>query len=87
MKIVFVINCLKVGGAAKMLKYVANIAVGIFDSVSVVDMYDDSYSSKELHHDIKVIGSPLSADINVMFFIPKVANLAITFTCPINEHT
>ena len=39
-----------------MLKYVANIAVGIFDSVSVVDMYDDSYSSKELHHDIKVIG-------------------------------
>ncbi|WP_288777045.1 glycosyltransferase [uncultured Bacteroides sp.] len=56
MKIVFVINCLKVGGAAKMLKYVANIAVGIFDSVSVVDMYDDSYSSKELHHDIKVIG-------------------------------
>ena len=56
MKIVFVINCLKVGGAAKMLKYVANKAVGIFDSVSVVDMYDDSYSSKELHHDIKVIG-------------------------------
>lgn len=52
MKIVFVINCLKVGGAAKMLKYVANKAVGIFDSVSVVDMYDDSYSSKELHHDI-----------------------------------
>ena len=55
MKITFLINTLKVGGAAKMIKYVANIATEIFDKVSIISMYDDSYNEKDLNDDIDII--------------------------------
>ena len=55
MKITFVINTLKVGGAAKMVKYVANIAAEVFDEVSMISMYDDSYEGKDLNDDIKIV--------------------------------
>lgn len=53
-KIVYVINSLKVGGAAKMLKYVANLSKEIFDEVSIISIYDTDYSSQELRTGIKV---------------------------------
>ena len=54
--IVFVINTLKVGGAAKMLRYVANLATELFDSVIIISIYDEKYTSIELKSEIKVIG-------------------------------
>ena len=39
-KIVFVINALKVGGAAKMIQFVANSCVGQFGSVHFISLYD-----------------------------------------------
>lgn len=56
MKLVFVINQLKKGGAAKMIKYVANIAVSEFDIVSIIDMYDETYVGTDLHPKIQVVG-------------------------------
>lgn len=55
MKITFVINTLKVGGAAKMIKYVANLAIDIFEEVSMIDMYDDNYTENDLHAKVKII--------------------------------
>lgn len=54
MKVTFVINTLKIGGAAKMIKYVANLAVDEFNEVSIIDMYDDNYKEIDLHAKIKV---------------------------------
>lgn len=54
MKITFVINTLKIGGAAKMIKYVANLAIDEFSDVSMIDMYDENYTEKDLHPRIKV---------------------------------
>ena len=39
-KIVFVINALKVGGAAKMIQFVANSCVGQVGSVHFISLYD-----------------------------------------------
>lgn len=54
-KIVYLINTLKVGGAAKMLKYVANLSTDIFKDVTIVSMYDDSYDGKDLKGSIDVV--------------------------------
>lgn len=48
MKILFVINTLKVGGAAKMLKYVANISTELFDEVAILNLYDKSYTDQDI---------------------------------------
>lgn len=40
-KILFVVSQLKVGGAAKMIKYVANLCVSHFGDVSLLTYYDD----------------------------------------------
>jgi len=53
-KIVFLINTLKVGGAAKMLKYVANISTEIFKDVTIVSIYDDRYDGNDLKDKIKI---------------------------------
>lgn len=55
MKITFVINTLEVGGAAKMLKYVANITADLFDSVSIITMYDDVGDASGLNSKVDVI--------------------------------
>lgn len=55
MKITFVINTLKVGGAAKMIKYVANLTTELYEEVSMVSMYDDNYLGDDLHPSIKVL--------------------------------
>lgn len=54
--IVFVINTLKVGGAAKMLKYVANIATEVFDGVYIISIYDVEYESTDLKPGIDILG-------------------------------
>ena len=54
MKITFVINTLKVGGAAKMIKYVANLATEMFEEVSMINMYDSYYDNNDLKN-IKVV--------------------------------
>lgn len=54
-KIVFLINTLKVGGAAKMLKYVANLSTEVFNNVSIISLYDDNYGGSDLNNKIKVI--------------------------------
>lgn len=53
-KIVYVINTLKVGGAAKMLKYVANLSIDIFEEVGIISIYDTDYACQELLPQIKV---------------------------------
>lgn len=55
MKITFVINTLQVGGAAKMIKFVSNIATDIFDEISMVNIYDDNYHGEDLNPRIKVV--------------------------------
>lgn len=54
-KIVYLINTLKVGGAAKMLKYVANLSTDIFREVTIISMYDSSYEGKDLKNGIDVV--------------------------------
>ena len=54
-KIVFLINTLKVGGAAKMLKYVANLLTEIFKDVTIVSLYDESYNGKDVHDSIRIV--------------------------------
>ncbi len=41
-KIIFVINSLKIGGAAKMIQFVATNVVDMFDDVTMVSIYDNS---------------------------------------------
>lgn len=53
-RIVFLINTLKVGGAAKMLKYVANLSTKLFTDITIISMYDDSYEKSDLKEDINV---------------------------------
>lgn len=48
MKITFIINTLEVGGAAKMIKYVSNIAADCFDEISMIDIYDQNYQDKDI---------------------------------------
>lgn len=55
-KIVFIINTLNVGGAAKMLRYVANIATEIFDSVFIICIYDTYIKRGDLKSEIDVVG-------------------------------
>ena len=52
---VYLINTLKVGGAAKMLKYVANLSLELFSEISIISIYDDRYDSKDLDNRIKVV--------------------------------
>lgn len=52
MKICFIINQLKKGGAAKMIKYVSNIAADIFEEVSIIDIYDEEYNTNDLNKKI-----------------------------------
>lgn len=54
-KIVFLINTLKVGGAAKMLKYVANLSTEIFNNVSIISLHDDNYEGHDLNKSINVV--------------------------------
>lgn len=54
-KIVYLINTLKVGGAAKMMKYVANLSADIFENVTIVSIYDDSYDGCGLKDEIAVV--------------------------------
>lgn len=54
-KIVYLINTLKIGGAAKMLKYVANLSTDIFREVTIISMYDSSYEGKDLKKGIDVV--------------------------------
>lgn len=51
-KILFVVSQLKVGGAAKMIKYVANLCVSHFESVTLLSYVDD-YTPDDLHQSIK----------------------------------
>lgn len=53
-KILFVVSQLKVGGAAKMIKYVANLCASHFESVSLMSYYDD-FTPADLNPDIKRI--------------------------------
>lgn len=54
MKITFIINTLLVGGAAKMLKYVANLATEVFDEVSIIDIYDNAYTETDIKPEITI---------------------------------
>ncbi len=54
-KIVYLINTLKVGGAAKMLKYVANLSTEIFQKVSIVSIYDDFYKGNDIKDNINIV--------------------------------
>lgn len=54
-KIVFLINTLKVGGAAKMLKYVVNLSTEIFKDIAIVSLYDDSYEGNDLKEGVEVV--------------------------------
>lgn len=49
--ILFVVSQLKVGGAAKMIKYVANLCADNFGHVTMVTYYDD-YTPKDLNSSI-----------------------------------
>lgn len=44
-RITFIINTLKVGGAAKMLTYVANLSLEVFNEVTVVTLYDSEINT------------------------------------------
>ena len=52
--ILFVVSQLKVGGAAKMIKYVANLCVSHFESVTMLSYLDD-YTPDDLNPAIKRI--------------------------------
>ena len=54
-RIVYLINTLKVGGAAKMLKYVANLSLRVFSEISIISIYDDRYDGQDLDSRIKVV--------------------------------
>lgn len=54
-KIVYLINTLKVGGAAKMLKYVVNLSTEIFRDIAIVSLYDDSYEGNDLKERVEVV--------------------------------
>lgn len=64
-KILFVISQLKVGGAAKMIKYVANLCAAHFKEVSLVTYYDDytpedvSSSIKRINLNVRISKTPL----------------------------
>lgn len=53
-KILFVVSQLKVGGAAKMIKYVANLCASHFESVTMMSYVDD-FTPEDLHPAIKRI--------------------------------
>lgn len=55
-KLVFVVNTLKVGGAAKMLKYVANILTDVFEEVDIISIYDNDTSCNGVNSSINIIG-------------------------------
>lgn len=54
MKIVFIINTLQLGGAAKMLKYVASLTLNYFSNVTIIDIYDEVSIFKEVDERIKI---------------------------------
>lgn len=54
-KIVYLINTLKVGGAAKMLKFVANLSAVIFKNITIISLYDDSYERENIKEGIEVV--------------------------------
>lgn len=58
-KILFVVSQLKVGGAAKMIKYVANLCVSHFGSVTMMSYLDD-YTPTDLNPAIRRIDLGLS---------------------------
>lgn len=63
-KILFVVSQLKVGGAAKMIKYVANLCAGYFGDVTLLTYYDDFTPDdvnpmiKRINLDVKAAGIP-----------------------------
>ncbi len=59
-KILFVVSQLKVGGAAKMIKYVANLCSHHFGSVTLATYYDD-YTPDDVDRTIKRINLDVKA--------------------------
>ncbi len=61
-KILFVINTMNVGGAAKMLNFVANLSVDLFESVTLISMFEknvlflDDQRVKNINLDIEIKG-------------------------------
>lgn len=53
-KIIYVINTLDVGGAAKMLTFVANLSCGVFDNVSIITMFGTNGACGKLDSRISV---------------------------------
>lgn len=91
--IVFLINTLKVGGAAKMLKYVANISSELFDSVTIVSLYDDYYRPSDLNNNIQVecLGFEKVGRVRrQLIMVPKVRNaikrLKPSYVCSFISH-
>lgn len=73
-KIVFVINQLNRGGAAKMIKYVSNLAVGVFDHVYIIDLFDETYKGDDVDPRINIIGLGFGTKCRLkrrLFLIPK----------------
>lgn len=61
--IVFVVNTLAIGGAAKIVTFVANIAVELFNNVYIL-VYDEKGSIHKLNQNIKVINLHLNQSKN-----------------------
>ena len=59
-RILFVVSQLKVGGAAKMIKYVANVCTGCFRDVTLLTYYDD-YTPDDVNPSIKRINLGVTA--------------------------
>lgn len=59
-KILFVVSQLKVGGAAKMIKYVANLCVAHFGKVTLLTYYDD-YTPDDLNTSIERVNLNVKA--------------------------
>lgn len=73
-KAVFVINQLNRGGAAKMIKFVSNIAVSVFDEVTIVDLFDEEYNGDDVNPKIPIVGLGFGKRNRIsrrLFLIPK----------------
>lgn len=73
-KVVFIINQLNRGGAAKMIKYVSNLAVGVFNQVYIVDLFDETYKGDDVDSRIHIIGLGFGKKNRLkrrLFLIPK----------------
>ena len=80
MKIVCTINTLRVGGAAKMLKYVTNILTSRFEEVVIIDLYDQKYEVEDVHPNIRVLFGELELKRGLMrriFLVPVLRNFIV----------